>query len=337
MTNKLKILVTGGAGFIGSEFVRQGIDLGYKIVVIEKKKHYASDRHRLKSVEGHYSFYEAAVERDKEKIKIEKIIKKEKPDVIVHFAAETHVDRSIQDAHPFIDTNIKGTQNIIDLTLKYRIPKLIHFSTDEVYGEIVQGKFREDFPLEPSSPYSASKAAADMMIKAAIRTHGLPAIIVRPSNNYGPWQYPEKFLPVILLKAFHNEKIPVYGDGSNIREWLHVSDCVKAIYLILEKGKLGEIYNIGSDVEKKNIEVVKTVLKLLDKPESLIEFVKDRPGHDIRYSVDCSKIQSLGWKTQITFEEGLRDTVKWAKENQDWLESKLKYLRSYWKKVYKKK
>ena len=232
MTSKLlKILVTGGAGFIGSEFVRQGVALGHKIIVIDGLS-YAGDRSRLKSEEGHFTFHKGSVTK---KEKIEQIIKKEKPEIIVHLAAETHVDRSIQDAHPFIETNITGTQNIIDLALKYKISKLIHFSTDEVYGEIAQGKFREDFPLQPSSPYSASKAAADMLFKAAIRTHHLPAIIVRPSNNYGPWQYPEKFLPVILLKAFKNAKIPVYGDGSNVREWLHVSDCVRAIYLILEK------------------------------------------------------------------------------------------------------
>ena len=333
MANLPKILVTGGAGFIGSEFVRQGVALGHNISVIDGMT-YASDFSRLKSVSGKFTPYKISVV---DKDKTEKVIKKEKPEIIIHFAAETHVDRSIQDAHPFIRTNITGTQNIIDLTLKYKISKFIHFSTDEVYGEIAQGKFREDFPLQPSSPYSASKAAADMLIKAAIRTHHLPAMIVRPSNNYGPWQYPEKFLPVIILKAFHDEKIPVYGNGSNIREWLHVSDCVRAVYLLLVKGKMGEIYNIGSDAERKNIEVVKTVLKLLNKPESLIEFVKDRPGHDIRYSVDCTKLQNLGWETQITFEEGFRGTVDWANANQNWLESKLKHLKSYWKKVYKKK
>jgi dTDP-glucose 4,6-dehydratase len=333
MPNKLKILVTGGAGFIGSEFVRQGVAEGYDLAVTDNLT-YAGDISRLKLVAKQFTFYKADVT---DKTKLEGIIKKEKPQAVVHFAAETHVDRSIQNAHPFIETNVTGTQNIIDLVLKYKIPKFIHFSTDEVYGEIAQGKFKEDFPLNPSSPYSATKAAADMLIKAAIRTHHLPAIIVRPSNNYGPWQYPEKFLPVILLKSLHNEKIPVYGDGSNVREWLHVSDCVAAINLILEKGKIGEIYNIGSNTEKKNIEVVKAVLNLLNKPESLIEFVHDRPGHDIRYSVDCTKLQSLGWKTEINFDQGLKSTVQWALEHQDWLEGKLKYLRAYWKKVYKKK
>ena len=271
------------------------------------------------------------------KAKVDAIIKKEKPQVIVHFAAETHVDRSIQDAHPFIDTNIKGTQILIDLARKYRVAKFIHISTDEVYGEIAAGKFTENSPLLPNSPYASSKAAADLLIKAAVRTFQFPAIIVRPSNNYGPWQYPEKFLPVILLKAFKNEKIPVYGDGNNIREWLHVADCIRGINLVLEKGTIGEIYNIGSNVEKKNIEVVQTVLQLLAKSENLIEFVRDRPGHDTRYSLDCTKLQKLGWRPQIAFDQGFQETVQWARENQKWLESKLQYLRGYWKKVYRKK
>ena len=330
---RLKILVTGGAGFIGSEFVRQGVAKGHHIIVIDNLT-YAGDRGRIKTVEKNIAFYKVNVTAG---TKVEAIIKREKPQAIVHFAAETHVDRSIQNAHPFIDTNIVGTQTLIDLALKYKIPRFIHISTDEVYGEITQGKFREDSALQPSSPYSSSKAAADLLIKAAIRTYRLPAIIVRPSNNYGPWQYPEKFLPVILLKALRNKKIPVYGDGNNIREWLHVSDCVRGIYFVLEKGGIGETYNIGSDVEKKNIEVAKTILKLLNKPEDLIEFVKDRPGHDLRYALDCMKLHNLGWKPQIAFEEGFHQMVEWAKENQDWLESKLKDLRGYWKKVYKKK
>ena len=307
----MRILVTGGAGFIGSEFVRQIIPEGYKPIVVDKLT-YAGDLERLKEVRGKYKFYKADICNKK---KIEEIFAREKPQIIVNFAAETHVDRSIINATPFIETNIKGTQVLLDASEKYKIKKFIHISTDETYGEIKRGRFSEDSPLSPNSPYAASKAAADLLIKAYIRTYKFPAMIIRPCNNYGPWQYPEKFIPVVICKALQNKKIPVYAQGLNRREWLYVADCVAAIALILEKGKIGEIYNVGSGVEKRNIDVARSILKMLGKSENLIQFVKDRPGHDFRYALDSPKIQKLGWKPRVDFYEGLRKTVKWFASN----------------------
>ncbi len=326
-----KILVTGGAGFIGSEFVRQGVARGYKVVVIDKLT-YAGDLTRLQSVKGQIIFYREDICHFP---KVADIIKKEKPKAIIHFAAETHVDRSILDPYPFIKTNIKGTQNLIDGVRKFHISKYLHISTDEVYGEIKKGEFNESSSLSPNNPYSATKASADCLIKAAIRTHRLPAILIRPTNNYGPWQYPEKFIPVIILKALKNKKIPVYGRGLNIREWLHVSDCIAAILLILEKGQIGETYNIGSPFEKRNIDVARLALQYLQKSSDLIQFVRDRPGHDFRYSLNYDKIKKLGWQPHIKFEQGLISTIAWAKNHIHWLEGKVKFLSRYWRKVYK--
>jgi dTDP-glucose 4,6-dehydratase (EC 4.2.1.46) len=328
----LKLLVTGGAGFIGSEFVREGVKRGYDIVVVDKLT-YAGDLDRLKEVESNISFYKADITN---KEFIEHIFKTEKPKVVVHFAAESHVDRSILDASPFIKTNVEGTQVLLDVAKDIGVDKFINIATDEVYGELgEEGTFKEDSPLVPNSPYSSSKAAADMLGRAYYKTYKLPVITVRPSNNYGPWQYPEKLIPVVILKALNNEKIPVYGTGQNVREWLYVSDCADAIFEIMEKGKIGEIYNVGSNQERRNIDVVKTILKLLHKKEDLIEFVKDRPGHDFRYSLDTTKIKNeLGWEAKTTFEEGIEKTVKWYIENMAWVEKKLKYLKEYWDKVY---
>ncbi len=325
-----KLLVTGGAGFIGSEFVRSGVRKGYAIVVVDNLT-YAGDMERLKEIEKEITFYRADITN---KDSIEHIFKTEEPVVVVHFAAESHVDRSILDASPFLDTNIRGTQVLLDIARKYGSGKFINISTDEIYGEIKgEGQFYETTPLNPNSPYSVSKAAADMLGRAYHRTYGIPVITVRPSNNYGPYQYPEKFIPVVILKALSNEKVPVYGKGENIREWLFVSDCIDAIFEILEKGRIGEIYNVGSGEEKRNIDVVKTVLKLLGKPEDLIEFIKDRPGHDFRYSLNSDKISGqIGWKSRIKFPEGIDRTVKWYMDNMKWMNSKLVYLDEYWKK-----
>ncbi len=345
---KMKILVTGGLGFIGSEFVRQLVrdcpcttkglspkgtdpevtrgavpdfDLqskGLSLIVVDKLT-YAGDLQRLKEVEGKYKFYKADI---CDKKHIESIFKKERPNIIVHFAGETHVDRSILDSSPFIKTNVIGTQVLLNLSRKYKIKQFIHLSTDEVYGDIEKGKFNEDSPLKPNSPYAASKAAADLLIKSYIRTYGFPAIIIRPSNNYGPWQYPEKFIPVVIYNALKNNKVPVYAKGLNRREWLYVADCARAILLVLERARLGEIYNIGSGHEEKNIDIAKKILAILGKPYSLIKFIKDRPGHDWRYFLDSSKIRKIGWKPKIRFEAGIRKTVKWNKENAEWLQRK---------------
>ncbi len=313
-----KLLVTGGAGFIGSEFVRQGIARGYEILVVDKLT-YAGDLARLDGVKGKYKFFKADIcGADR----LDAIFKKERPDCVVHFAAESHVDRSIHNAAPFIETNVCGTQVLLDISRKYETERFVHISTDEVYGEIKRGCFTEESPFSPNSPYAASKAAADLLVKAYIRTHDISALIVRASNNYGPWQYPEKLIPVVIKKALLGQKVPVYARGQNVREWLHVSDCAAAIFLLIEKGKSGQAYNIGSGYEKKNIDTVKELLSILGKSKSLIRFVKDRPGHDFRYCLDCSKIRSLGWKPRLDIGTGLALTAAWYKENFSWLNKK---------------
>ncbi|ABB14785.1 dTDP-glucose 4,6-dehydratase [Carboxydothermus hydrogenoformans] len=308
----MKILVTGGAGFIGSAFVRK-YAYDHELIIVDKLT-YAGDLRRIEEVRDRIKFYKADVA---DKTAIEEIFDKEKPEAVVHFAAESHVDRSIQDPTPFIETNVKGTQVMLDASRKYGIEKFVHISTDEVYGELgKEGQFTEESPLRPNSPYSVSKAAADMLARAYHRTYGLPVIVARPCNNYGPWQYPEKLIPVVIKKALNNEPIPVYGQGLNVREWLYVDDCIEAVYLLLQKGKPGEAYNIGSGEEKGNIEVVKEILRILGKPESLITFVEDRPGHDFRYSLNSKKIKmNYAWKHKVNFNEGIRFVIDWYKKH----------------------
>jgi dTDP-glucose 4,6-dehydratase len=326
-----RILVTGGAGFIGSEFVRQALEQGYKIAVLDSLT-YAGDLQRLKEVKGRFAFFQADIGDAK---KVAAAFKKFKPAVVAHFAAETHVDRSILDSSHPIRTNVLGTQVLVEQSRQSAVECFLHVSTDEVYGDIEAGHFYETSPLNPSSPYSAAKAAADLLVKAYMRTYQFPAMIVRPSNNYGPWQYPEKFVPVVIYKALKNQKIPVYAQGLNIREWLYVSDCASAILQVLKKGKTGEIYNIGSGQERTNIVVVETLLEILGKPKSLIEFVKDRPGHDYRYALSSEKIRrELGWMPVVPFDVGMKKTVDHCRANMKWLERKVSFLKSYWKKVY---
>lgn len=306
----MKVLVTGGAGFIGSEFVRQGIKNRNKIIVVDRLT-YAGDLRRLNEVKGKYKFYKVDICDLK---KMLDIFNKEKPDAVVHFAAETHVDRSIEDPTPFIETNLKGTQIVLDCVRKFKTKRFIHISTDEIYGEIKNGKFTESSPLNPNSPYSVSKASADMLVRAYNRTYGSPVIVVRPCNNYGPWQFPDKLIPVVIKQALNNKKVPVYAKGHNVREWLYASDCCEAIWLVLKKGRIGHVYNVGSGQEKRNIDTVKMILRLLDKPKSCIQFVKDRLGHDFRYSLDSSKIKKeLGWSAKIKFAKGMKNTVIWYK------------------------
>jgi len=316
-----KILITGGAGFIGSAFVRLAAKNGHKAVIIDKLT-YAGDLARLNEAKGKFKFYKTDI---CDKAKVERIFKQEKPQTVVHFAAESHVDRSILDAKAFMETNTIGTHILLDVARKYKIKRFIHTSTDEVYGEISKGQFTEDSPLNPNSPYAASKAAADLLVKSYIRTFKFPAIIVRPSNNYGPWQYPEKLIPLAILKILRNQRVPVYAKGENIREWLYVEDCAKGIMQILQKGRTGQIYNLGSNEEKENIEVVKTILKILHASEKMIEFIKDRPGHDIRYRLDSKKAyREINWRPEIKFEEGIKFTVYWCLKNRNWLFSKWK-------------
>ncbi|HON08799.1 MAG TPA: dTDP-glucose 4,6-dehydratase [Verrucomicrobiota bacterium] len=329
----MKLIVTGGAGFIGSEFVRQAVRKNNAVVVVDKLS-YAGDLARLKEVQDSIRFYKADI-TDRDAIK--QIFAKEKPEAVVHFAAESHVDRSILNADEFLTTNLIGTHTLLDCAKEFQVGRFVNISTDEVYGELgEEGQFCEESPLNPNSPYSVSKASADMLGRAYFRTYQLPVITIRPSNNYGPWQYPEKLLPVVIVKALKNEPIPVYGKGANVREWFYVTDCANAVLTILEKGKDGEVYNISSGEERKNIDVVKTILSLLGKDEGLITFVKDRPGHDFRYAMNSSKVKrECGWKPVVGFDEGIRKTVEWYLRHQDWLFDKIKDLEGYWKKVYK--
>ncbi len=323
----MKFLITGGAGFIGSDLVRKlGKDKDIKVIVVDKLT-YAGDIKRIEKVLENISFYQEDI-TNYEGLHI--IFEKEKPDIVVHYAAETHVDRSILNPDIFFQTNVIGTLNLLKLSQKYNIEKFIHISTDEVYGELSlnsEEKFTEESPLKPNSPYAASKASADMLVRAFIKTYGLPAIIVRASNNYGPWQYPEKLIPLSIVRILSNEKIPIYGTGRNVRTWLFVEDFTEAILKIIEKGKKGEIYNVGSSEEKTNLEVIKKLLELLKKDEKFIEFVPDRPGHDLRYAVDTTKIETeLNWKPRVNFKEGLEKTVEWYLANKDWLFEKKRYI-----------
>jgi len=332
-----KILVTGGAGFIGSAFVRLLIQRGrfsfslssfkkmrtvpFFPVLIDKLT-YAGDLKRLEEVKGKFQFYKTDICNKKQ---IDLIFAKEKPEIVVHFAAESHVDRSINDAAPFIRTNIKGAQILLDASRKFSVKKFILMSTDEIYGEINDGKFDENSPIRPNSPYAASKAAADLLAQSYVRTYKFPAIIIRPSNNYGPWQYPEKLIPLAILRILEGGNVPVYGRGQNVREWLYVDDCAKGILAIMNKGAIGQIYNLGSACESRNIDTVKLLLKTLGCSRERFEFVKDRLGHDLRYSLNSRKIsRELGWKPNVLLGQGLKLTVSWSLAHKAWLKSKLK-------------
>jgi len=310
----MKLLVTGGAGFIGSHFVRHIIKTypDYHVTNLDKLT-YAGNLDNLSDVADHpqYRFFQGDIADAK---LVDELTGE--TDVIVNFAAETHVDRSIDDSSPFLTTNVIGTQVLLEAARKHRHPRYIQVSTDEVYGDIEEGFFTEQSPIKPSSPYSASKAAADMLCLAYHRTYDVPVLISRCSNNYGSNQYPEKLIPFFVKKLLNDEKVPVYGDGSNIRYWLHVIDHCCAIDLILHKGRVGEVYNIGTNEEHTNLEVTKKMLEILNLPEDRIEFVTDRLGHDLRYAIDSSKIQNeLGWKPSVPFEEGFRETINWYKNH----------------------
>src|SRR5262249_47516730 len=244
-------------------------------------------------------------------------------DGIIHFAAESHVDRSILDSGPFVCTNVLGTQVLLDAAREFQVAKYLQVSTDEVYGSLGStGYFREDTPLSPNSPYSASKAAADMLVASYVHTFGLPAIITRCSNNYGPYQFPEKLIPLFITNLQRDIPVPVYGDGLNVRDWIHVRDHCRAIDTVFRRGQIGQVYNVGGHCEKTNLELTHALLKACNKPTALIDYVKDRPGHDRRYAIDCGKIEGeLGWKPTVQFEDGLRETVEWYTRNADWVEN----------------
>jgi dTDP-glucose 4,6-dehydratase len=314
----MKILVTGGAGFIGSNFIHYQLENYDDQIINIDKLSYAGNLDNLTDVESNpnYEFRELDIcNREK----IDQIMHRG-IDYIVNFAAESHVDKSIEDPSVFVKTNIAGTQNLLDLALKFGVKKFIQISTDEVYGSLGKNnKFSEESSLNPSNPYAASKASADLLVKSYFKTYNLPINITRCSNNFGPYQYPEKLIPLFIINALQDEKLPLYGDGSNIRDWIYVKDHCKAVDLVMRKGESGEIYNIGADNEKTNIEITRQILSLLSKTELLIKYVKDRKGHDYRYAVDSSKIkEKLGWKTEFDFENAMRKTLNWYLDHKKW-------------------
>jgi len=308
------VLVTGGAGFIGSNFVRHTIEKyrEYEVIVLDKLT-YAGMKENLQGVLSKITFVKGDINRKED---IEKVIRG--CDFIVNFAAETHVDRSIIDAGSFVLTDAFGTYNLLEACRKFEIKRFVQIGTDEVYGHVLKGSFKEEDKLSPRNPYAASKASADLLCKAFFETYGLPVVITRSTNNYGYYQHPEKLIPKTIIYALLNKKIPIYGKGENVRDWIFVEDNCEAIDLVLHNGKNGEIYNIAGKQELENLQVVKTILKVMNKPESLIQFVKDRPGHDLRYSLDISKIEKLGWKPKTKFGEGIRKTIEWYKTNEWW-------------------
>ncbi|OFV97447.1 MAG: dTDP-glucose 4,6-dehydratase [Acidobacteria bacterium RIFCSPLOWO2_02_FULL_60_20] len=312
----MKLLVTGGAGFIGSNFIRYwlGNHPGDRIINIDKLT-YAGNRANLQGLPSTHEFLHADI-CDPAMDDCMKGV-----DAVVHFAAESHVDRSIDAAEIFVKTNVLGTQRLLEAARRQRVSLFIQIGTDEVYGALGEtGEFIEETPLRANSPYSASKAAADLLARSYFHTYGLPVIITRCSNNYGPYQHPEKFIPLMTTNALADLPIPVYGRGAQVREWLHVEDHCRALEAILRKGRPGEIYNIGSGHRLNNLQVAETILKLLGKPSSLIQFVADRPGHDFRYAVDSSKLRrELGWRHEMEWEEGLRQTVHWFRDNPAWV------------------
>ena len=334
----MKFLVTGGAGFIGSNYMHYVVNK-YKedYFVCLDALTYAGNYNNIKGLEGkdNFKFVKGDItDRDF----IDKLFAEEKFDTVINFAAESHVDNSIKNPGIFLTTNIIGTQVLMDASLKYNVNRYHQVSTDEVYGDLPLDrpdlKFTEETPIHTSSPYSSSKAGADLLVGAYHRTFGLKTTISRCSNNYGPYQFPEKLIPVVISKALRNEKIPVYGTGENVRDWIHVIDHNIGVDLIVRNGKVGEVYNLGGHSERTNLTIVKTILKQLGKSEDLIEFVEDRKGHDLRYAIDSTKVEKeLGWDRTYTFEEGIKETIDWYLNNTEWIDN---ILSGEYKEAYKK-
>jgi len=315
-----RILVTGGAGFIGSNFVNLMLKehQDYFIVNLDKLT-YAGNLENLTESEKNpnYKFIKGDIGNAE---LVDYLFSEFEIKYVINFAAESHVDRSILGSGVFYKTNVLGTNVLLEASRRHKVEKFVHVSTDEVYGSLGEtGKFTETTPLSPNSPYSSSKAGSDIMVQAFFHTYGFPGVITRCSNNYGEYQFPEKLIPLMVINAMHNKKLPVYGDGLNVRDWIYVHDHNRAIDLVFQKGRAGEVYNIGADSERKNIEIVKLILSTLGKGEDLIEYVKDRPGHDRRYAIDSTKIETeLGWKPRVTFEQGIRQTIEWYTKNEQW-------------------
>jgi dTDP-glucose 4,6-dehydratase len=317
-----RILVTGGAGFIGSNFIYYLLEKHPDVQVVNLDAlTYAGNLENLKEIEGHpnYRFVRGQIQ---DRHLAGRTLKEEKVEAIVNLAAESHVDRSILGPEVFIETNVRGTLVLLDEARKAGVRRFLQVSTDEVYGSLgLEGSFNELTPLAPNSPYSASKAGADFLVRAYHSTYGFPTLITRSSNNYGPYQFPEKLIPLMILNALQDKRLPVYGDGMNVRDWIYVEDHCSALAAVLFRGEPGEVYNIGANCEKPNLEIVRTILAILGKPQSLIQFVQDRPGHDRRYSIDASKIRrELGWSPSWDFEKGIARTVEWYLANRSWWE-----------------
>lgn len=311
-----RIMVTGGAGFIGSNFVRMMLSKysEYDILVFDALT-YAGNPENLADVEDdpRFSFSRGDI-RDKQAV--EEAVSG--CDAVVNFAAESFVDRSILEPESFITTDVQGTYVLLEQARKQKIERFVHISTDEVYGSVEEGSSTEESPILPNSPYSASKAGGDLLVRAYAVTYGLPAMITRGSNTYGPYQHPEKLIPFFITNAIDDKQLPVYGDGSQVRDWLHVMDHCAGVDTVLHKGEPANAYNVGGGNERTNMQITKMILEALDKPDTLIKYVADRPGHDLRYSLDCTKLKGLGWKPQIPFEEGFRDTVRWYRDHESW-------------------
>jgi len=334
----MKTLITGGCGFIGSNFIRYFSNRhpSHEIINVDKLT-YAGNLENLKGLEKrkNYRFLKADISNAAQ---MKRVFKRLEPDVVINFAAESHVDRSISAPAPFIRTNFQGVGILLNCALEYGVKKFLQISTDEVYGSILRGRFRETSILDPSSPYSASKAAADVLAVSYYKTYKLPVLITRSSNNYGPYQFPEKFIPLIIFNALHDKQIPLYGDGMHVRDWIHVEDNCVAIDLVLHKGRIGEIYNIGGQYDRTNTHVIKKILGILSKPRSLVTHVKDRPGHDRRYALSNTKItRELGWRPSIPFERGIVETIRWYQDNTVWLKNtQTGAYRSFYRKYYSK-
>lgn len=331
----MKIFVTGGAGFIGSNFIRHvlALDKGYSILNYDKLT-YAGNLTNLESVadNSNYEFVKGDI-CDAAAVEAAMV----DCEAVVHFAAESHVDRSIYEPAPVIETNITGTFILLQVARKLQVKRFLHISTDEVYGDMRPGEFAdENTPLAPSSPYSASKASSDLLVRSYVRTFDFPALITRSSNNYGPYQFPEKFLPLMITNAMDGKSLPIYGDGKQQRDWLHVEDNCRGVLAVLERGRIGEVYNIGGLDIEENLNIARRLLRILGRPETLLSYVKDRPGHDRRYALRCNKMEcDLGWKPSITLDEGLRQTITWYETNAEWVAGvRGGEYRSYYEKYY---
>ena len=336
----MNIIVTGGAGFIGSNFIYYMLKKhpAGRIICVDKLT-YAGNLETLEAAmeKKNFKFIRADIA---DRQAVYRIFEQEKPDIVVNFAAESHVDRSIENPEIFLQTNVIGTSVLLDACRRYGIDRYHQVSTDEVYGDLPLDRpdlfFTEETNLKTSSPYSASKAGADLLVMAYHRTYKIPTTISRCSNNYGPYHFPEKLIPLMIINALSDKKLPVYGDGKNVRDWLYVEDHCRAIDLIIHKGRVGEVYNVGGHNEKRNIDVVKTILRIMGKPETLITHVKDRAGHDLRYAIDPTKIHNeLGWSPETTFDEGIKKTVDWYMDNKQWWEDIINgEYRNYYEKMY---